>query len=59
MNTKLEHDSIIDKKNQLVCSSRNEDIRFLFDQVTFGLLCTLRAYVDENSNMDFDDNRST
>ena len=39
MNIKLGHVSIIGKKNQLVCSSRNRDIQFFFSEVTFAPLC--------------------
>jgi hypothetical protein len=39
MDVKLEHVSIIDKKNQLLCSSHKGDIQFFFGIVTFAPPC--------------------
>ncbi len=40
---KLEYASIIDKKNQPDCLSRNGDIPFSFRIVTFGPLCIYKC----------------
>jgi hypothetical protein len=48
MDVKLEHASIIDQKNQLLCSSHKGDIQFFFGIVTFAPPCIIDMIVGNN-----------
>jgi hypothetical protein len=43
MDVKLEHASIIDKENQLLCSSHKEDIQFFSGIMTFAPPCIYKV----------------